>query len=356
MIKDFIFTVGLPGCGKSTYLEKNYPTEAEGMPRIFLDLFILYYTNPENYAGLNNVIDDMYGSGIAVQDNLRDRIIVSADIFKTHINGYSDSHPENVHEDSVNIAKEAVKLFATSKFQFNEIIMDGGGINNHYTSDIIDFIRKENPDCKITCLFFDTPINICLKRIENRVRKVPVESIYEKNQKIVRCVNRYKEMVDSFVRVDYYTNKYIMLDMDGTIAGYSKVRFDEEGNADFVNGELFKYLRPVNNVINYVKENYDMNNVYICTAVANSIAWEEKNEWLDKYFPEIPKENRLFCGNKDYKYVFVKQFAEHMGWKRNELVLIDDYHHTILKCKENNINCLHPSNIESLTDPYAIFS
>ena len=107
-------------------------------------------------------------------------------------------------------------------------------------------------------------------------------------------------------------------------------------------------------IIDFVKANYDMENVYICSAVANNIVWDEKNKWLDKYFPEIPVKNRLFVGNKDWKWVFVKQFAEHQGWKQNEVTLVDDLHSTIKKCRANGINCIHPSNIEAITDPYAI--
>ena len=157
-------------------------------------------------------------------------------------------------------------------------------------------------------------------------------------------------MVDNLVRIRYFTNKYILLDMDGTICGYTKARFDEEGCADFTTGELFLHLKPVKHVIDYVKEHYDMENVFIVTAVPNSIAWDEKNRWLDEHFPEISKDHRFFCGNKDYKHVFVKQLASLMGWERNEFVLVDDYHPIIEKCRKMAINCIHPSNIESLFD------
>lgn len=345
MIKEFIFTVGLPGCGKSSYLERNYPS-----PHTFIK-----WCEMEVYACDGITFDYEKDGQEFIQSCIdKDLVLISADEVKTKLDGYTDIHPEVVHEESVQIARQFV--FELSRRCDGTIIMDGGGINHHYTEDILSYIRGNCPGVKITELFFDTPIEICLKRIEGRGRKVPRESIFDKNQMLIGCINRYKRYVDNFVRVDYYTNKYVMLDMDGTIAGYSNVRQDEDGNSDFVNGELFKHLRPNLFIINFIKEHYDMKNVYICTACANSIAWQEKCEWLDKYFPEIPVENRYWCGNKDYKYVFVKQFAEHMGWNRNEVVLIDDYHYTIDKCKKVSINCIHPSNIEALADQYAIFS
>ena len=159
-------------------------------------------------------------------------------------------------------------------------------------------------------------------------------------------------MVDDFVRIDYYTSEHIMLDMDGTIAAYGKSKYDIDGNKDFCCSQLFLHLKPVKHVIDFVKNNFDLNEVYICSAVANSVVWDEKNQWLDKYFPEIPRQNRLFVGNKDYKHVFVKNYCAMRNWPLNTVTLIDDYHQTIQKCEKIGINCVHPSNIESIIDKY----
>lgn len=348
MIKNFVFTVGLPGSGKSSWINDNYP-EIYGFSQFARTVF--------DFTVCHAFFEyDAYGKYFIESCSHYQNVIVSADDVKPFLEGYSDQHPETVHEESVKIARKFVEELCKSCDFDGTVVMDGGGINHHYTQNIVEYVKNVCPNAHVTAVFFDTPIEVCLKRIEKRDRKVPLESIYNKNQMVVGCVNRYKAIADEFIRVDYYTNKYVLLDMDGTIAGYSKVRYDEEGNADFVNGELFLHLRPNKSVIEFIKQHYDMKNVYICTACANLIAWKEKCAWLDKYFPEIPEENRYWCGNKDYKYVFVKQFVEHMRWKRNEVVLIDDYHPTIDKCKKVGINCLHPSNIEALDDPYAIFS
>ena len=360
MINKFYFSLALPGAGKTTWINEHFHNELPMNEYVeYMNEGRLLSLGPEDLVK-SLYIKDYYNSRVIktpeIFRNWISGIVVSADDIKPYISGYNPADPFPVHEQSVQLAKQMVENIATSDDLEVNVFMDGGGVNNHYTENIINFVREHCPKCEIICVYFETPVEVCVDRISKRERKVPLSSIYEKNQKIIPCLYRYQPLVDKFVRVNYYTNKYILLDMDGTICGYTKARFDIDGNADFVNGELFLHLKPVQYVIDYVKEHYDMENVYIVTAVANSIAWEEKNKWLDKYFPELPKENRYFCGNKDYKYVFVKQLADHKGWKRNEMVLVDDYHPTIEKCKKVQINCIHPSNIESLTDPFALFN
>lgn len=341
MIKNFVFTLGLPGCGKSTYLNKNYNN-------VF---------NFENYyASFCDKDEAFTENGIVawckevINNNDTDYIQISADDIKYFLDGYTDEHPEVVHEQSVRIAKQFVSYLGVADgFDFN-VIMDGGAINRHYTQDIIEYIRAFNPTCKITCLFFDTPINVCIDRVSNRDRKIPIEAFYDKNLRIVECINRYLPLVDEFKRIDYYTNKHIFLDMDGTIACYSKGKLDSDGNTDFVNSKIFINARPVRNVIDFVRKNFDNNEVYIITACANSVAWEEKLKWLEKYFPEIPRENIYFVGNKDYKHVFLKHLAIGKKWKLNEITIIDDMHETLKKCTNIGINAVHPSNINALID------
>lgn len=335
MIKEFVFCVGLPGCGKSTYIEEHYPHASHPCALI----------HDSEYHDLNDILFKLRDSTC--------NVVISADEIKSVLDGYSNDHPENVHEKSVKMARQDIYDIIEFCPEFcGTVILDGGGINNHYNQAIIEYFREHSPNTKITCLFFDTPIEVCLKRIESRERKVPVESIYDKNLKLVSCLERYKPLVDNFIRVDYYTSEHLLLDMDGTIAAYGKSKYDIYGNKDFCCSELFLHLRPVSHVIDWVKKNFDMKEVYICSAVANSVVWNEKNQWLDKYFPEIPKENRLFVGNKDYKHVFVKNYAAKRGWKLNTVTLVDDYHDTIHKCEKLGINCVHPSNIESITNKY----
>lgn len=300
MINNFVFCCALPGAGKSTY----------------------------------------------IKDNFKDYIVVSADEIKKTYPDYDPKHPEIVHERSVQDAKQYIFDMCNSNKSY-KVVLDGGGINNHYNVSIIDKVRK-NSLATVTCLYFDTPVEVCIERISKRERKVPISEIYKKNQKLIGCLNKYKEVVDSIITINYFKNKYIILDMDGTIASYNKTIVDEDGNVDFVNGLHFKNSRPVKSIINYVKDHFDMTNVYIITACPNSIAWQEKNTWIDKYFPEVHITNRFFVGNKDWKHVFIKHLALKNKWKMNEICVIDDFHSTLQKCAKLGMNTVHPSNIESL--------
>lgn len=344
MINKFLYFLGLPCSGKSTYLSEHYPDVGH-----LCDMLVtLLSNNPFNDYTFDGIIESL-------ENNLIDNSIwvISADEIKPMLDGYTDEHPEVVHEESVQLARRLIFKIADSKKLNINIILDGGGINNHYNLSIIDYLRENNKECEITCVFFDTPIEVCIKRLQGRTRKVPVEDIYKKNLRIEACKNKYIPLVDEFIRVDYFTNKYLLLDMDGTLACYGKAKLDINGNSDFVSSELFKNLKPVKHVIDFVKEHYNMKNVYIVTACANSIAWSEKNEWLDKYFSEIPVENRMFVGNKNYKHVFIEQFAHKMKWNVKDVCLIDDFHDTLKKCNEIGINAVHPSNIESMFDKYS---
>ena len=112
-------------------------------------------------------------------------IVVAADDIKEFIPGYDNSNPEPVHEASVKYAEELVYMICDADlFVTDTLIMDGGGINDHYTARIIEHVRKSYSDVHIKCVYFDTPIEVCLERISKRERKVPTETIYSKNQAI----------------------------------------------------------------------------------------------------------------------------------------------------------------------------
>lgn len=96
----------------------------------------------------------------------------------------------------------------------------------------------------------------------------------------------------------------LFVDMDGTLAVFHPVDTLET----LYEPGYFSGLEPQGNVLDAVRlllDNDDLE-VYVLSAVLSDskYAQTEKNEWLDRYLPEIDQEHRIFlpCGadKKDY--------------------------------------------------------
>lgn len=117
----------------------------------------------------------------------------------------------------------------------------------------------------------------------------------------------------------------LLIDMDGTLAKFTPVdtleTLYEEG--------YFRNLEPLQNVVDAVKEiirNHPEKQVYVMSAVLSDsrYAIQEKNEWLDRYLPEIDQEHRIFppCGENKLDYV--------PGGIRPTDYLLDDYTYNLM--------------------------
>ena len=111
----------------------------------------------------------------------------------------------------------------------------------------------------------------------------------------------------------------LFVDMDGTLAEFKTVDTLET----LYEKDYFINLKPNENVLGAIKQLIADNDfdVYILSAYLTDsrYALEEKNAWLDKYLPELPREKRLFvpCGTD--KSVAVP------GLIRPDDYLLDDY-------------------------------
>lgn len=132
----------------------------------------------------------------------------------------------------------------------------------------------------------------------------------------------------------------IFVDMDGTIA-----RFHDENlylERMFEKG-FFRDLKPFENAVSAIKELVKDNTseIFILSATVNSCSLEEKQEWLDRYLPEIDKEHRIFTSLNVPK-------SEAIGHRLTDKdILIDDYNKNLLEWQKaggtsvkakNNIN------------------
>jgi predicted kinase len=306
----FIFLIGLPGSGKSTWLDKN------------------------NEFFMKNTV-------ILSADKIKDRIWKS---IRSEDQSYND-FCEKYHKESTQMIEEIIYDHINKRCN---VILDGGGINQSYNLRIISKIREINPEIKISAIYFDTPINICLERIKLRERKVPIEDIYRKNQMLPAILNKYRQKGIEIEIIPYFTDKYVFFDMDGVICSINDPVFDINGDLDFVNTEFFK-----NSSINkqgmdkfkYFANIGKTSRLFILTACANNMCLDDKTAWVIKYLPELNKNNFLWVGNKDFKHVFLRQYLLGKKIEPRDVLYIDDNFEMLTKMRDIGVHTKHVSQL-----------
>ena len=298
-MKKAIFMLGLPGSGKSTYIN-NLP-------------------------------------------NLMNYKLVSADDIRINHKDYDPNNPDKIHEECIKLAEERMYHFAK---QENNIIMDGGGINNSYTPRIINKLREMGYYIKV--VFIDTPVEICVQRNKDRVkmgeRFVPISVVIDKSYRLIKSVNNLLKLADEFETIKYFKDNHIFVDLDGTVAEYQNLPIDEHGDINFVQYGVFKNSKPVIEIINKIKNLSDQGKtIYIVSASPNSIANKDKQGWVNKYMPFIKNENIYFVGNKNYKYVFLYELINKLKLDPSDCMAIEDDHAVISTYSQLNINVVHLS-------------
>lgn len=100
----------------------------------------------------------------------------------------------------------------------------------------------------------------------------------------------------------------LFVDMDGTLARFhDEVQYLER----MWEKDFFANLRPFENVVEgvreFIKENPDVEVFALSSVIDSEYCVDEKNQWLDKYLPEIPLKNRMFPKAGSSKSEFVKE-------------------------------------------------
>jgi len=281
------------------------------------------------------------GKSYYIKENLGHCSIVSADEIKEELIEVGVSQDE-IHERSVKEAE--LMMYSLAAKNVENICMDGGGINNSYTERIIS--RLKGVGYFVVLIYFDTPVSVCLERNRTRSRKVPVPEveIVRKSVKLNECLIRYSGLADKVVRVAHYTNKHIFMDMDGTMAAYQHIPFDEYGCINFIEGRYFRNAHPVMPVLEKI-EALERNGarIYVLSASPDSICMKEKESWLDEWADCIEPEDRYFIGNKLYKFVMLRNICAKLKLDYKDVTFVDDDHRVITDCHKVGINGVHPS-------------
>lgn len=275
---------------------------------------------------------------IESQKDLLEYIIVSADVIKENHPDYNPDKAYLLHEYSVEKAEKLMNLYSDSG---HDLVMDSGSINNSYTVRIINMLKSKG--YKVKLVHVKTPLLVCLDRNELRTRKVPKEEIIEKSQKEKKQFHRLSQIVDEIQIIEYFTNKNIFVDMDGVIAAQTTLPIID-GKIDFVNSEVFIYQDPVKPVIEKLNELHKLGyNLYILSAIPTSISLDEKNKWLDKHFPIVPKEKRFFVNQGKHKAEMLDDLRRMFKLNKQDVTLVDDYHDTLYNVLNLRMNPLHVS-------------
>ncbi len=265
--------------------------------------------------------------------------LISADKIKETHPHYNPEKAYLVHAWSVKEAYNEVEKICKAKKR--NLVFDGGGINNNYTKNMINMIKKNN--YHVILIHIKTPLSICLERNKLRERKVPEINIKSKAAIENRKFNEIKLLADVTKVVNYYTRKHIFFDMDGVLAGVSRLtRID--GEIDFLNSDVHKYLPKVNPVIN--KAEYLLKkgrNIYILSATPNNFCADHKNEWLDRNVPFIDQKNRYYVNSGRNIALMLDHICRLLKLNKKDVVLIEDTFEIIDDCYHRGIDAVHVS-------------
>lgn len=138
------------------------------------------------------------------------------------------------------------------------------------------------------------------------------------------------------------SQKTLLIDMDGTLARFHDEidyleRMFEEG--------FFESLAPFEKMVDgiriFIRENPEVRTCTCSAAIQSPFCRAEKDAWIDKYLPEIPKENRIYTEVGRSKAEYLPDGAA------KDVYLLDDYNRGLnqfvyagghgIKC-HNNIN------------------
>jgi 5'(3')-deoxyribonucleotidase len=207
----------------------------------------------------------------------------------------------------------------------------------------------------ISLIFIDTPLYECLRRLEKRERKVPIDDVFNKSLKLNSSLQQQKKLCDFFKHVKYYTDENLVFDMDGTIVEYKinilrNEYISPEIKIDYINNNVFEYAEPVIPVIEKIKQYYTDKNIYILSVSQHSETNKQKTNWLKKHLPFIKTENIYFVGDSEKKITVLTQIMKKHKLNKQNTTYIDDLHTMLWEAANQGINAVHISTF--LTNKY----
>lgn len=186
--------------------------------------------------------------------------------------------------------------------------------------DVIDFDNKESFLDYIRC---KPTYNTLDDSVHRRPGEIIINAIDMDTNEVVWGDAHYD-----------YSKRRLFVDMDGTLAVWKSVdKFETLFEENY-----FRNLPPYQSVVDAIRKIIkDEPNIEVFVLSAylsdSKYALQEKNEWLDRYLPEIDDNHRLFCICQEHNNK--KEFVP--GGIRTTDRLLDDY--------TNNLNDWEPPAI-----------
>lgn len=146
--------------------------------------------------------------------------------------------------------------------------------------------------------------------------------------------------------------KYVFFDVDGTLSEY---RYDDklygggcsllgcQSLEDLLFNNLFYNARPLKTMQNII-ENLDSDKIFILGAVTTNTEIDQKYLWLNKYFPNIKRENIFFICSTMLKPEVIVEYCKHYNLDIKNVVFVDDRIDVLRKAEEMGITAYHPSS------------
>lgn len=135
--------------------------------------------------------------------------------------------------------------------------------------------------------------------------------------------------------LDELKNKYVFLDVDGTLSEY---RFNNHVNGrDCLGGQSLRELlfenvflsnRPLETMMRII-QTLDSDKLFTLGAFCTNYELMQKYEWLGMYYPSIPKDHYIFICSSDLKVLVLEEYSKKFNIDRCDIVIIDDRHKTI---------------------------
>lgn len=152
--------------------------------------------------------------------------------------------------------------------------------------------------------------------------------------------------------IEKLKGKYVFFDVDGTLSEYrydNKLyggKYPELGCQtlhDLLFSNLFLEARPLK-TMQKVVESLDTDKLFVLGTVVTNNEIDQKYVWLNKYYPNIKRENVIFISTTMLKPGVILEYCKKLSINIEDVVFVDDRLDVLRKSEELGITSYHPSS------------